>query len=95
MKNILSPAITARYVRIHPVSWTSWISMRIELYGCYRGTVFDCKYKVVELYKVVLYFLPIEHNILLRKFLRSTLSTMVVKHIKEYFSNCIVASSHQ
>ena len=50
MKNILSPAISARHVRIHPVSWTNWISMRIELYGCYRGTVFDCKSNVIKLY---------------------------------------------
>ena len=49
MKNILSPAITARYVRIHPVSWRNWISMRIELYGCFRGTGIDCKSNVIKL----------------------------------------------
>ncbi|XP_028414256.1 lactadherin-like [Dendronephthya gigantea] len=33
--NVLSPPITARYIRIHPVSWSKHICMRIELYGCY------------------------------------------------------------
>ncbi|XP_028417633.1 uncharacterized protein LOC114542082, partial [Dendronephthya gigantea] len=37
IKNVLSPAITARYVRIHPVTWQSHISMRMELYGCFRA----------------------------------------------------------
>lgn len=27
----------ARYVRIHPKSWRSHISMRLELYGCRLG----------------------------------------------------------
>ncbi|XP_028398876.1 lactadherin-like [Dendronephthya gigantea] len=35
VKNVLSPPITARYIRIHPVSWDRNICMRIELYGCY------------------------------------------------------------
>ena len=28
------PALFARYVRINPRGWRSWISMRLELYGC-------------------------------------------------------------
>ncbi|XP_028398875.1 lactadherin-like [Dendronephthya gigantea] len=35
VKNVLFPPITARYIRIHPVSWHVNICMRIELYGCY------------------------------------------------------------
>ena len=30
----LTPAIKARFVRIHPRTWRSYIAMRIELYGC-------------------------------------------------------------
>jgi len=37
VKNVLSPAVTARYVRIHPLSWYRHISMRFEVYGCYIG----------------------------------------------------------
>ena len=33
----LRPTIKARYVRIHPISWYGWISMRMELYGCRLG----------------------------------------------------------
>ena len=29
----INPAIKARYVRIHPKSWNSYIAMRVELYG--------------------------------------------------------------
>ncbi|XP_028398874.1 lactadherin-like [Dendronephthya gigantea] len=36
--NVLSPAITARYIRIHPVSWFHNISLRIEVFGCYTGS---------------------------------------------------------
>ncbi|XP_028414255.1 lactadherin-like [Dendronephthya gigantea] len=32
VKNVLHLPITARYIRIHPVSWRSYIGMRIELY---------------------------------------------------------------
>ena len=34
--NVLSPPITARYIRIHPQSWYNRISMRMELYGSAR-----------------------------------------------------------
>ena len=30
----LTPPITARYIRFRPIAWQSWISMRVELYGC-------------------------------------------------------------
>ena len=34
----ISPNIRARYVRIHPKTWRSYIAMRVELYGCrYKG----------------------------------------------------------
>ncbi|CAH3172634.1 unnamed protein product [Porites evermanni] len=29
--------ITGRFFRFHPVTWYSWISMRVELYGCVVG----------------------------------------------------------
>ncbi|XP_066019015.1 uncharacterized protein [Pocillopora verrucosa] len=34
VKNILSPLITARYIRLMPVEWHNHISMRVEIYGC-------------------------------------------------------------
>lgn len=34
VKNILSPPITARYIRLIPVEWHNHISMRVEIYGC-------------------------------------------------------------
>ncbi|KAL9955596.1 hypothetical protein ACROYT_G036938 [Oculina patagonica] len=35
--NPLDEPIIARYIRIHPITWHSYISMRFELYGCYSG----------------------------------------------------------
>ena len=35
--NALDEPIIARYIRIHPVSWHGYISMRFELYGCLSG----------------------------------------------------------
>lgn len=35
--NSLDEPIIARYIRIHPVAWHGYTSMRIELYGCYSG----------------------------------------------------------
>lgn len=32
--NVLSPEITARFIRVYPVSYFSFICMRLELYGC-------------------------------------------------------------
>lgn len=29
--------LVGRYFKIHPVTWRSWISMRVELYGCVIG----------------------------------------------------------
>ena len=40
----LAKHITARYFRVHPVTWYSWISMRVEFYGCIVG-----RYKSVSL----------------------------------------------
>lgn len=37
--NTLDEPIIARYIRIHPVAWHGYISMRIELYGCYSGEI--------------------------------------------------------
>jgi len=34
VKNDLVPAIVARYIRVLPKSWSQWIAMRMELYGC-------------------------------------------------------------
>ena len=34
------PTITARYLRLHPLAWHSWPSLRWEIYGCaYTGMV--------------------------------------------------------
>ena len=30
----------ARYIRFQPTKWQEYISMRVELYGCYAGNVF-------------------------------------------------------
>ena len=30
----------ARYIRFQPTEWQGYISMRVELYGCYAGNVF-------------------------------------------------------
>ncbi|XP_015757096.1 PREDICTED: uncharacterized protein LOC107336222 [Acropora digitifera] len=35
VRNTLSPAIKARYVRYYPISWHSYMSCRVELYGRY------------------------------------------------------------
>ncbi|XP_027046414.1 uncharacterized protein LOC113674139 [Pocillopora damicornis] len=38
----VSPFIRARYIRIHPKTWRSYIAMRVELYGCrYKEYVCD------------------------------------------------------
>ena len=37
--NTLDEPIIARYIRIHPVTWYGYISMRIELYGCFSGEI--------------------------------------------------------
>ena len=34
MSHDLNPSITTRYVRFQPGVSTTWISMRVELYGC-------------------------------------------------------------
>ena len=36
-KNSLQPTIVARYIRVHPKTWYSHISMRMELLGCPFG----------------------------------------------------------
>lgn len=35
--NILTPEITARFIRVYPLSYFSFICMRLELYGCTFG----------------------------------------------------------
>ncbi|CAB3993826.1 Hypothetical predicted protein [Paramuricea clavata] len=42
--NCFFPAITARYIRIQPITWYGHISMRFEVYGCYTG---PCKSREV------------------------------------------------
>ncbi|KAK3749718.1 hypothetical protein QZH41_003768 [Actinostola sp. cb2023] len=39
--HLLKPAITARYIRVHPITWNNAISMRMELYECKKET---CSY---------------------------------------------------
>ncbi|XP_028398873.1 putative GPI-anchored protein pfl2 [Dendronephthya gigantea] len=41
--NVLSPAVTARYIRIHPKTWNNGISLKVELYGCPRVNTIPCK----------------------------------------------------
>ena len=31
----ISPALKARFIRVHPRSWARHISMRVEFYGCF------------------------------------------------------------
>lgn len=38
--NRLLRPVKARYFRIYPVTWRSWISMRVEFYGCIAGKFF-------------------------------------------------------
>ena len=37
----LKPPIWARYIRFHPKTWYSHISMRVEVYGCKKGTLYS------------------------------------------------------
>ena len=39
--NTLEEPIIARFIRIHPVTWYSHISMRFEFYGCYSGELVE------------------------------------------------------
>ena len=41
----LATQISARYFKIHPVTWYGWISMRAEFYGCVVG---KCTNRVAE-----------------------------------------------
>lgn len=54
------PAFHARLVKIHPLSYNGWMSMRIELYGCpikvRLGQDFFCL-------KFVVYFLVDTHSL--------------------------------
>ena len=42
--NVLSPPITARYIRVSPVEWHNHISLRMEIYGCFGKVLFNDKY---------------------------------------------------
>ena len=48
----LKKAIVTRLIRIHPITYNDWISMRVEFYGC-KG-VYPVKYciKVIEITQV-------------------------------------------
>ena len=37
VRHRLATHITARYFKIHPVTWYGWVSMRAEFYGCVVG----------------------------------------------------------
>ena len=47
------PSIKARYLRIYPKTWYSYISMRIELYGCRLGKAIFCFLSFFVFFKVV------------------------------------------
>ena len=38
VRNALDKPVITRYIRIHPKTWNSHISMRAEFYGCREGT---------------------------------------------------------
>lgn len=35
VSHVLNPPITARYIRVHPVTWHDHISFRVDFYGCF------------------------------------------------------------
>ena len=37
VSHLLSPYITARFIRIIPVTWNRYIALRVEFYGCREG----------------------------------------------------------
>ena len=37
----LKPPIWARYIRFHPKTWYGHVSMRVEVYGCKKGTLYS------------------------------------------------------
>ena len=37
VRNVLSPPVVARYIRIHPTNWSRYIAMRVEFRGCRAG----------------------------------------------------------
>ena len=37
VSHVLDPPIIARFVRIHPESWSSKIALRAEFFGCREG----------------------------------------------------------
>ena len=46
--NTLDPPIYARYIRVQPVSYHGWMSLRMELYGCRSGREKLCLYEMVN-----------------------------------------------
>ena len=45
----LHSPVQAKYLRFHPKTWTSHISMRAEVYGCQEGKYGQCiTYKQVK-----------------------------------------------
>ena len=50
-KETVSPAIFARFVRIHPVSWNGRIAMRVEFHGCYVGKLIRWRSKIMKVDK--------------------------------------------
>ena len=40
VENVLVPVIVARYLRIHPVTWHTYISMRAGFRGCFGKYTF-------------------------------------------------------
>lgn len=44
---ILDQPIIARYIRIHPKTWSGHICMRVELFGCRKGTLVALVYFII------------------------------------------------
>ena len=56
------PSLKTRYVRIHPRTWYSYISMRVELYGCRLGKMgfsylFPLTFDKAQLYYRITYLI--------------------------------------
>ncbi|XP_022799083.1 lactadherin-like [Stylophora pistillata] len=39
VSHVLNPPITARYIRLHPVTWHNHISIRVDFYGCFPAHI--------------------------------------------------------
>ena len=79
--NKFSRPITARYIRIHPMTWKGYIAMRVEFYGCIVGNVFRYfikKSKIMNLCCIYLF------TYLLTMYLLRDWLTFVLIYLRSY-----------